>query len=281
MKIAVFNIFKESFCSVWSHKLDWTRVATAPVVIWLVGLLFLTLALLAGGSPALDIQAMMQGGGVNIQADREVPLVEIIGTLVYYVAYLIALVCIMINGYRFAVLGEGGESWWTLHLNMRFIKFILYSILIAVIFGVYGAIASGVAYGLYYLTDMLPLAIILGVVFALGALYGTIRLSLTLLLVSIDQENPLRLSWALLEGNVLRLIGLLIIIALSLSIISGLGAAVVVGISWLLALITPYLALLGVLIFMVYVAAMWVFSWAVGAKALALVYQTFTEGKAF
>lgn len=281
MKIAVLNIFKESFNNVWTHKLEWVRVATGPVVIWLVGLLFLMLALMAGGSLSMDFQAMLQGTQVDVQVGREVPLIETIGSIVYYVAYLVSVVSIMINGYRYAVYGEGGDSWWTLNLNMRFVKIILYYLLILLIFSVYGAIATGITIGVYYLTDVMALAIILGVIFGLAALYGAFRLGLTFLLVSIDQEKPLRLSWVLLEGNVLRFIGLVILVGISVALISGIGLAIIAGVTWLLTMITPLLAIIGVLLFMVYIAAMWLLSWAVGAKAVALVFDTFTEGKAF
>lgn len=274
------NIFKESFKNVLEHKLEWLRVATGPILLWIFGALFLGVSYWIAGKPFWSLDVLVQEMQNN-QSLAEASFMEVLGTIVYYLAYIIALVSLMINGYRYGALREGGESWLTLNLNWRFIKLFLYYVLLVISFSIYALVCIGAIIGLYYLVESMALSVILGIFFGLAGLYAIMRLGLTLFLIAIDQTKPIRLSWALLKGNVLRLVGLMFLVLLVVAGISIAGLLVIAALTWILSLITPWLAIPGVLLFIAYVAAMWLLSWAAMAKAIALVYKGFTSGKAF
>ncbi len=279
MKIAVMNIFKESFKDFWEHKMDWVRVVTAPVIIWIFGAIFLGACMIFAGQEMTSMDVLMQGQQINVDIEKGMSGLEIVGNVVYYVLYVIALLSIMINSYRYAATRERGDKWWTLHLNMRFVKFTLYMILIGILAGIYAIIAAGIITGVHMLLESIALDIILGIIFVIGLFYGIFRVYLTLFLIANDQAQPLRRSWELLKGNVLRVLGLVLIISIAVGIIAAVVVGIAALITYLLALITPILGILGGIIVFISVAAMWLMSIAVGAKAVALVYKTFVKGK--
>lgn len=280
MKIAIIKIFKESFKDVREHKLEWVRVATAPIIVWLFGLIFMSLMYWSADRPLWFLESIIARleGTQNVE---ELSLTIIFGNVVYYITYFIALLSIMINGYRYGVMREGGNRWWTLNLGWRFVKVILYSILVIIMASIYATIAAGIVIGAQAYIESIVLTVVLGVLFAIFGFYWIIRIGLTLLLVAIDRNQPMRISWRLLKGNVLRLIGLMILIVIVIGLI-GLAGVIVLGIlGWILSFINPWLVGIAVVLGFLFAFFMWLLNWAVSAKALALVYKTFTEGKAF
>jgi len=82
-----------------------------------------------------------------------------------------------------------------------------------------------------------------------------------------------------MKGNVLRFIGLFLLITLTLLGI-GIVFGIIVGlITALLAFAGPVLATLSVLIWVPFVLFMVVLGWALNSKAMGLVYQELTEKK--
>ncbi len=280
MKIEILQIFKESFKDVCAHKLEWMRVAYAPFTVWFISFLFMTLVYWSEGQSMWSQWASMNQPQQATQS-TEPSFMMILANIIYYFAYLIAVVSVYINGFRYALLQEGGERWWTLNLNWRFVKMILYYILIALLAGIYIAVSIGIVVGAQAFIGSVALTVILGILLGLFGIYLMLRLALTFVLISIDRNNPLKTSWNLLKGNVLRLFGLVLLIGGAILLI-GLAGALVLGIlGWLLALISPWLAGIALLLFLGFGILMWLLNWAVISKSMALVYKTFTEGKAF
>ncbi|HUX78325.1 MAG TPA: hypothetical protein VMW10_01050, partial [Alphaproteobacteria bacterium] len=157
----------------------------------------------------------------------------------------------------------------------------LYSILIGILAVIYVSVTGGIAAGAYFLTESIALTAILGVLFGIYGFYLLIRIGLTYLLISIDQENPLRVGWRLLKGNVLRLLGLLLLISLVILLVFIAGSIVLGIFGWILSLMSTWLIAIPLILFFLFGLAMWLLIWAVTSKAFALVYKTFTSGKAF
>ncbi|OJW53950.1 MAG: hypothetical protein BGO67_07750 [Alphaproteobacteria bacterium 41-28] len=278
MTIEIMKIFKESFRDAREHKLEWARVACAPVVIWLIGIIFMSLVYWSVGLWSFDaLVSQMKGESSSF----EQPFIATFAHVVYYITYFIAIFNLYINGFRYGVLGEGGDRWWALHLDWRFVKMILYSILIGILATIYILITGGIALGAHFLVGSTALTVVLGILFVIYGIYLALRLSLTYLLIAIDQEKPIRVSWRLLKGNVLRVLGLLILIGIVISLI-GLAGIIVLGIlGWILSLISVWLIAIPIVLFALFSIILWFVSWIVGTKALSLVYKTFTSGTAF
>jgi hypothetical protein len=278
MKIEIMRIFRESFRNVHEHKLEWLRVAYAPIVVWFIGVVFMSLVYWSVGLWSYDaLVSQMKGEPSTV----EQPFIATFAHILYYITYFIAIFTLYINGFRYGVLGEGGDRWWTLHLNWRFVKMILYSLLIGILATIYILITGGIAIGAHFLVGSTALTVILGIVFVIFGIYLAIRISLTYLLIAIDQEKPIRISWRLLKGNVLRVLGLMLLIGIVISLV-GLAGIIVLGIlGWILALISLWLVAIPILLFAAFSIILWFVSWVVGTKALSLVYKTFTSGKAF
>ncbi len=272
MKIEIIRIFKESFRDVREHKMEWLRVAYAPIVIWLLGFLFSFFVGLSTGQSAWTSAA----GSTTTSSGM-----GIVANIVYQICYFIALFTLYVNGFRYAVLKEGGDRWWTLNLNGRFVKMFLYSIYIGVLMVLYGGVAIGIAWGAYALTESIALTVILAAFLTLYGFYFLIRLGLTFLLVAIDRSQPMKTSWRLLQGHILRLTGLLMLIGLAIIGIGLAGAIVIALFGFLLTLISPSLVSIAVLAGVVFGIGVWIFSWALYSKSYALVYASFMEGRSF
>lgn len=279
MSIQVMSIFKESFKNVWAHRLEWVKVAFAPVVIFLVGSLIMFISYWSVGQPLWSLDALTEQAQAQISEANAFPVA--FGNTVYYIAQFIAMLSLYINGFRYAVLNEGGDHWWTLNLNMRFVKMFLYYILVILLFAAYTSIAVGITMGLHFGIESTTLTAIVGTFLALYGIYLFIRLSLTFLLVAIDHEVPLRTSWRLLKKNVLRLVGLMLLISLAFLAIIIVTFTILGIVSWILSLISPWLLGIGIFLMALAGLALWLFSFGVIIKSLALVYKSFTEGKAF
>ncbi len=278
MTIEIMKIFKESFKHVQEHRLEWLKVACAPVIIWLVGVVFMSLVYWSVGLWSYEaLLSQMQGE----QVLGGQPFIATFAHIVYYITYFIAIFSIYINGFRYAVLEEGGDHWWTLNLDWRFVKMILYSILIGILASIYVFITVGIGLGAHFLVGSIFLTSILGVLFVIYGIYLVIRISLTYLLIAIDQEKPIRVSWRLLKGNVLRVFWLFLLIGIVIFLISVAGGIVLGVLGWILSLISVWLVAIPVVLFLLFALFMWLLSWSVSSKAFALVYKTFTEGEAF
>src|SRR3989338_3841884 len=159
--------------------------------------------------------------------------------------------------------------------------FLLWLLFYGIVAIVYAAIAGLTIYGFYYLFENIALNIFLGVVFGLGAYYAYLRLSLMFLLIALDEQNPLAISWNLLKGNIIRLFGLLALIGVATYAIGLIILILIAVFSWLLSsiIVASWLGSLGLAVLMVFILLMYMLSWAVTAKAYGLVYKTFTKGK--
>lgn len=270
------KIFTMSFQNVWNHMLEWFRVAYAPLVIFVLGFLFMIFTYWYVGFP-LDFKSAMMSY-VNKETEFPTdPLIQL-GNGVYFITHLIFAISIYINNIRYGVLHEGGKRWWTLHLNWRFLKMILYALVLGILGGAYVLFAAGIIIGAHYLLMSVAVDVLLGTVFFIYGLYLLFRISLYGVLIAIDKPNPIRTSWALLKGNVLRLLGLYLLLILSLLGITLLGVMGLGLVGIALDLISVGISMILICIF-VFFMFQFIFL-AVLAKASALVYQMVSGDKA-
>lgn len=269
MSIQIMKTYNESFSNATTHKTEWLRVAAGPLLVWALGLLFLILTYVASGAP-LDIQQIIaeQQYGAAI----EEPGLLIFGKIVYQIAYYIATISLYINGYRYAVLQEGGDQWFTLNLNMRFVKMLLFSILVGFLAVIYVAISAGLIIGAHSLFAHIGIDVILGILLALYGFYLMLRIVLFPVLISIDQREPIKNSWRLMRGNVLRFFGLSLLIGLTFMLIGLIGFGLLAVLFMLSAAAGPILmgivGLLGILFFLFFI----LIAWAVNSKMMGIVY---------
>lgn len=267
MKIEIMKTFKESFKNVRENKLEWMRVATGPVLVYIFGILFMAFTYWTSG--LLTLEAMTQQRSL-----MDLPFMALLGNVVYYLAYLMAVVSVIINGFRYAALKEGGDRWWTLNLNWWFVKTIFYYVLIILLLAIYAGVAVGIVLGANALAESTALNVTLAILFFIGLIYVAFRLGLIFFLIATDQTKPIRVSWALLKGNVLRFVGLTFLIMLAVVLISIAGVVVLGLLGWVLSYISNWLIAVIGLALIIFTVIMWLFSWAMTSKALSLVYKT-------
>lgn len=245
------------------------RVASGPLVIWALGVLFLALTYVASGQP-LDINQIFVGESYG---KTESSGILIFGHIVYNIAYIIASISLYINGYRYAILHEGGDQWMTFNFNMRFVKMFLYALLIAILGGIYVAISAGIIIGAQTLFAHMGLNVILGVLLFLYGLYLVMRLILYPVLIAIDQSQVIKGSWRLMRGNVLRFLGLALLIMLTFALIGVVGFFIIAILFMISAMGGPILMALSLLLGLLFILFLVFYGWAVNSKMMGLVYQ--------
>jgi hypothetical protein len=272
------KVYNESFQNVRSHKLEWMRVAFGPVLIWAIGALILGMAYVSGGH-SFQIDKAFMGAEVYTGATNQGSAFLAIAHGIYMITYFIAIISLYINGYRYALLQEGGDQWLTLQLNMRFVKFCLYSLLIGILGGIYIAIAAGIIIGAHALIANTGVNVILGILFFLFAFYLMFRIVLYPVLISIDQAEPIRTSWGLMKGNVLRFIGLSLLIMFTIFLIGIIGVVVLMVIGGIFSLVGPIFTGLIVILGLIFAVFMTLLAWAVNSKMMGLIYQELSAKK--
>src|ERR1700722_12473986 len=189
MSIPIIKLFKESFQHVWKHRLEWTKVGFAPFIIWVLGLLPIVVVL-----SVLKVSP----NAVSSYTENWRLLFSILAIIIFFLTSIIALTSTYINCSRYAALREGGDCWWTLHLNRRFMKLILYGIFIIILGGIYLSISFSLYVGTIYLFGSMIPAVMVGLFLALLAIYLYYRVGLSFLLIALDHKKPMKLSWYLL-----------------------------------------------------------------------------------
>lgn len=263
MSIQIMKTYKESFQNVRTHKQEWLRVASGPLLIWVLGALFFVFTVIASGY--YDERAWLTG------TLPDAPPLVTTGYGVYNIVYFIAMISLYINGYRYAVLQEGGNKLFNLNLNMRFVKMFLYTILImlsalilwVVLFLAAVFIGAGLTGGL-----IIPVLVVI-----LFGIYLLLRISLYPLLIAVDQRKPIRTSWRLMKGNILRFIGLFLLVGLTLLLIGSLGGLLLIVLSSLFAMINPVLPYIVIILGLLFGVFMVLFFWAVFSKMMGIIYQ--------
>ncbi len=255
--------FRESFRSFKGNRLSWFRLALAPAILLAIGFsIYLSIEIAHG----LD--------------ERKLTFWTAVGNIIYMIFSFVGSGCLIINGYRYGILKEGGNKWWVLPLNKRLVRVILYILLIGLITVGFVLVGAGLVFAAHMMFENLFLNILLGTVVAIMAYYTKLRLTLTFPLIAIDKENPLRMSWQMLKGNVLRVFGLLFIITLKILGIMLLGGLILMLVGYLLYLILPVLVVIPLIVGGVFFAYMWLVSIAVSLKSVSLVYLYLTEKQA-
>lgn len=203
MPIHIIKIIKTSLCEIWHHKKDWIRLAFAPLVIVGASLLLVSLSAFYASTP--DASAAF------FSVER---ILALLSGMFYFLSLLIAVPILEINGFRYAVLGEKRNTWWTLQLNRRFIKFFIYNLLIQGANFLYFFVATFCLLQAHLIHQSIFLSTALGLAAGLFAFYLFFRLGFFKLLIAIDKPSPLKESWHLLKDHVMRLVGLTLLVGL-------------------------------------------------------------------
>lgn len=264
--IAIVSTFKESYKDVRGHLLQWIKVAFAPFVVWFIALVSMGIAFYFSG--VFNFTVNYEGIPEYVE---EASLAGDFFTIVHYVLETLAALVLYINAFRYAALDEGGDKWWTFSLNRRLVKMFLYYLLVIVLYAVYALALGGITVGSYFLVENLFLTGLLGVLSVVGLVYLMARITLTFLYVAVDQKQPLRTSWHLMKGNVLRVLGLFFLIGFVILGITILGSAIIGGGGWLLSFINMWLGVIVFALFLPFGLFVWLVSIALMTKALALV----------
>lgn len=285
MHFPVFKIYQDSFKHAWSHKLPWFRVAFAPAMLYLLGFIVLGLSYVAAGS-VLGLEELLKDLANNTSEDPLVTLIIGIGNVLNFIISIAASISFLLKGFRYGVFGEGGQKWWSFQLNKRFVKIFLYFLLVGLLAVLYVLIAGGISVGTYFAVSNLlqeevlaiVLAVILGGAFVIFGIFLMFRIYLTFLLIAVDEIKALRTSWHMLKGNVWRLIFLILLIALTVGAIILFGVLILALLGILSYFVSPILVAIIVALGIAFVLFTSFIYWAVGVKALSLVYLTLKKG---
>jgi len=107
-----------------------------------------------------------------------------------------------------------------------------------------------------------------------------LRISLYPAIISLDQSQPVFSSWRLLRGNILRFLGLIILIGLTILLIGIIGAVILGLITALFSAISPVLNILTVSLWLIFGLYMVILAWALNSKAMGLVLLQLSMDKA-
>jgi len=266
MHIPIMNIFRESFAEFKANKISWARLAFAPFVLYFIGYLI--------------VIAINTSMGIPIHPQKmPTDFWPIFGQVFNFILSIIAGLCLYINGYRYALLSEGGNSWWQLNIDKRLGRLLLYTLLIIAIALVPVIFGVALVFLMHMAFNSIEIDVSAGILVGIFLFYILLRLSLIYPLVSIDHPTPVSTSWRMLKGNVLRLLGLLLLIGLKIIGIFLLGFIIIGVIGTLFFFISPMLAFIPIVAAVAFLVYLWILNWAVVTKSLSLVYQTFTQGE--
>jgi hypothetical protein len=142
MRISVIKVFKESFEHVLKNMLSWVKLAFAPFVVLALGTLIQILIYAASGNMTHFDQAFFdQIADAKIMNQNSFIT---LGNVISFISMCIMQYCLIINFYRYAVLDERGNDWWTLSLNIRFFKMIMYTVFFGILTWIYILFSAGV-----------------------------------------------------------------------------------------------------------------------------------------
>lgn len=269
MKIQIMNIYKESFSNVLSHKWEWAKIFSGPLLLWSLGFAWLAVAFLS------NLDSFSLEGIVNTSKKESFDL--LISQFCYQIITMVAELILIVGGVRYAVLQEGGDQWFSFNFNVRMLRVFLYTLLLGILAAVYILISAVIALGAYALFTNWTLSIIFGIALFIGFIYLAVRILLYQVVISLDQKEPLKTSWALMNGNILRVIGLSIVIALTFSLIAfGVGAILAV-LNGLLFWAGNMLGVLSLVLWIPFLVILTCAGWAVSLKSLSLIYQGLTD----
>ena len=265
MPIHITKTIKTSLREVWSHKKNWIRLAFAPLVIVGASLLLVSLSAFYESTPDAPAAFFSVEG-----------ILVLFSKIFYVLSLLIAVPILEINGFRYAVLGEKRNTWWTLQLNRRFIKFFIYNLLIQGANFLYFFVATFCLLQAHLFHQSIFLSTALGLALGLFAFYLFFRLGFFKLLIAIDKPSPLKESWHLLKDHVVRLFGLTILVTLGFVLAFLLVFGITAGL--LLPFDTNPFVYLSVGFVLAPIA--WFFSWATLTQTYAHAYKAIQKKKA-
>ena len=258
MPIHIIKIIKTSLREVFHHKKEWIRLAFAPFIVWSATLLLSSLStfysplLIISNSPFSvgEILALSSGG-------------------LHVLGYFVSTLILEINGFRYTVLGEKRNTWWVFHLNRRFVKLLVYVLLVQGIGTLYSLTTIFSLMEIQAAYENLALTATSGIFLGLLACYLVFRLGFFKLLISIDTKAPLRESWHLLKGHVMRLFGLTFFVILGfISTFFLVGFGIGLGLLFFFDTQPPiHLVVLPLSVIT------WFFSWATLTQAYTHVYK--------
>lgn len=275
MNIQIKKTYKEAVRNLRTHKMEWARVACAPVILWVLGFLLLAIVYGAGGY-SIEIEKLITG---ETAIETQKSAWFIFAGTVYQIAYGVAMISLYINGYRYAVLKDRKDKWFTMNFKMRWIKMLLYMILIGILSGLYLTIVGAIIVGFHFASQSIALDVILGIIAAVIAIYLLLRIALYPTIISIDRSGPLSNSWRLMKGNLLRLLGLFILVAVTILVVGIIGSIILGIITAIFALISSTLNIISVILWLLFALFMTLLTWAFTTKVMGLVYLELSVDK--
>lgn len=267
MSIQVINNVTESLKNFFEHKVSWLRVAFAPLVIYFFCLCLLIIS-------GTLVTPPLPGQGLSIGF---LPLFLLSWSIILII---LSMGILNINTLRYGILNEGGDTWWHLDLDKRLAKIILYTILLLIGFMGFALVGVGVVVAIHFLFHSAFLDVILGIAYGVMMLYVFTRLALVYPLIAIDREKPLTTSWAMLNGNVWRYLGMILLISLIMFGISFIGGFIIGSITGIVKVFNPFMGkFLYIILQLPFSLMMLFFQVSVLAKATSLVYLSLMAGE--
>lgn len=290
MKIKIMEIYKEGFHSIRTHKREWLKVATGPVLVWAIGLFILISAMIStryyfGVFTLLPSHLHIHEGSSNTFFFN-------FAYVIYHILFFIAIINLEINGYRYAIVEEKGKGLITVAVNRRFFRFIIYMIIFQTLIGIYITAIAGIVAGVNSFLERGEIGVLLASFLILWGIYINYRVTLFPLIIAVDQHQPFKTSWKLVKGNVLRLIGLSIVVTFMILLI-GILSGLVMALIWFLAavlfgllgdllgitegIILGFRVTLGVIMVVLWILFLVLFAWALNSKVMGLIYQRLSD----
>ncbi|HBG34620.1 MAG: hypothetical protein A2X70_05990 [Alphaproteobacteria bacterium GWC2_42_16] len=267
MRIPIIKIFKESYENVLSNKLSWFKVGFAPIT-----LLFFA-----------NLSGYILGYIFKLINIENIESIQILFVYPLLILHGIGHFSLWINGYRYGILDEGGNKWWNMPNIHQVSLMLVYTILVGSLVFYFGYIE-----GFLFDKAISILGLFIFLVVTIFVLYSWFRLSLVAPLISTGIDKPMRESWRLMKGNVLRMWGLTLLILSPALIISGI---IIIFIFYASLLPDLYTFLLSkfrysdikefITVFFLYASILifFILYWAIFTKASSLVYLFLSQNK--
>lgn len=227
VKLAIFTSLKETFSFVGHHKADFLRISFVPTFFFFMSLMIKNV--LTPFAPFLHANETF--------FYQDITLMNMGFSLLAILFSIMAFVTLTLADFRYILLGDHrpGE-WFQMAWNYRHWRFIgctiLYKLILMGIIAFFftGALLLLISLGVYLSPDSFPsidslspkikeAPLILGVltVYALIGVFFFVHCMLRLMLfasvIAVDGENPLRVSWRILKGNVWRVLILSVLVS--------------------------------------------------------------------
>jgi len=184
-KLPVIQITKDSFKFVSQNFINWIQLASAPVSLTVLSILF-TVGAIQIVNTLLEMQ--------ETWFDPE--QIESIGEqLVFFVVFVLEVIAFLmfaVGGYRYVMYNEGGDRWFQFRFDKSMARLLVFTLLSLLMTLIPGSLLVAAFYA--YQTEMVEVALFLGVIGLVAVVYTAMRLIFIGPFAAIGIENPIRSS---------------------------------------------------------------------------------------